>query len=174
MTSWASRPGQPLTKPCSAYQTRVASDFKLTAPSRLYWAGRPAMPVVQALHWLHDILPSDHDSILKRVKKILWNYDHGTAIRQDLQNGLDALPGWMRQVVDDLLRKGDAASHTRISGSNLSSSELSGNARVVLKRDRAAALTATRDSSPRGVRAQIIRRVTISRLPICPTTTSHW
>lgn len=34
-------------------------EFKLTAPSRLYWAGRPAMRVVQALHWLKDLLRSD-------------------------------------------------------------------------------------------------------------------
>ena len=29
---------------------RLVIDFKLTAPSRLYWAGRPAMRIVQALH----------------------------------------------------------------------------------------------------------------------------
>ncbi len=34
-------------------------DFKQTAPSRLYWAGRPAMRVVQALHWLKDTLVSE-------------------------------------------------------------------------------------------------------------------
>jgi predicted transcriptional regulator of viral defense system len=33
--------------------------FKLTAPSRLYWAGRPAMRIIQALHWLRDLLPTD-------------------------------------------------------------------------------------------------------------------
>ncbi len=33
-------------------------NFKPTAPSRLYWAGRPAMRIVQALHWLHDMLPA--------------------------------------------------------------------------------------------------------------------
>jgi hypothetical protein len=82
-------------------------DFKLTAPSRLYWAGRPAMPIVQALHWLHDMLPSDQGSILKRLKNVLWASDSATAIRQDLQNGLDALPGWMRQLVDGLLLEGD-------------------------------------------------------------------
>ena len=71
------------------------------------------MPIVQALHWLHDMLPSAHDSILKRLKKILWTADSAAAIRQDLQNGLDALPGWMRQVVDDLLRGGDAANQGR-------------------------------------------------------------
>ena len=31
-------------------------EFKHTAPSRLYWAGRPAMRVVQALYWLKDTL----------------------------------------------------------------------------------------------------------------------
>jgi len=36
-------------------------DFKVAAPSRLYWAGRPAMRVVQALHWLKDTLPGDVD-----------------------------------------------------------------------------------------------------------------
>ena len=30
--------------------------FKTAAPSRLFWAGRPAMRVVQALHWLQDML----------------------------------------------------------------------------------------------------------------------
>ncbi len=94
-------------RPIQMDQLRI--DFKLTAPSRLYWAGRPAMPIVQALHWLHDMLPSDHDAILKRLKKILRTSDSATAIRQDLQNGLDALPGWMRQLVEDLLREGDAA-----------------------------------------------------------------
>ncbi len=28
--------------------------FKYAAPSRLFWAGRPAMRVVQALHWMQD------------------------------------------------------------------------------------------------------------------------
>ncbi|MEO6748919.1 MAG: hypothetical protein ABI294_04935 [Casimicrobiaceae bacterium] len=29
---------------------KLTIEFKLTAPSRLYWAGRLAMRVVQALH----------------------------------------------------------------------------------------------------------------------------
>lgn len=33
--------------------------FKKTSASRLYWSGRPAMRVVQALHWLKDLLPDD-------------------------------------------------------------------------------------------------------------------
>jgi hypothetical protein len=77
--------------------------FKLTAPSRLYWAGRPAMPVVQALHWLRDMLPSDR-LLVPRLRRILWSSAQAAAIRQDLRSGLDALPGWMRELVSDLLR----------------------------------------------------------------------
>ena len=78
-------------------------DFKLTAPSRLYWAGRPAMRVVQTLHWLHDLLPGDAGSILKRIKNLLQDPNQGEALREDLRKGLDALPGWMRELVTGLL-----------------------------------------------------------------------
>jgi hypothetical protein len=71
---------------------RLIIDFKLTAPSRLYWAGRPAMYIVQALHWLHDMLPADGDSILKKIRKILGDPRLGKAIREDLSSGLVALP----------------------------------------------------------------------------------
>ena len=33
--------------------------FKQAVPSRLYWAGRPGMYLVQALHWLHDLVSND-------------------------------------------------------------------------------------------------------------------
>lgn len=54
---------------------KVTIDFKQTAPSRLYWAGHPAMRVVQALHWLKDTLISDRDRILLFVALVLV-YDH--------------------------------------------------------------------------------------------------
>jgi hypothetical protein len=82
-------------------------DFKLTAPSRLFWAGRPAMRIVQALHWLHDMLPTDSDSILKKIGRVLDNPKQGKAIRDDLRSGLDALPAWMRDLVSRLLRDAD-------------------------------------------------------------------
>ena len=49
---------------------KLKVDFKLTAPSRLYWAGRPGMRVVQALHWLRDMPSADQDAILHRLRKI--------------------------------------------------------------------------------------------------------
>lgn len=74
-------------------------DFKQTAPSRLYWAGRPAMRVVQALHWLKDTLGVDHDRILNRL---LTDSDQGAAICQDLRNGFSVLPAWMQDLIRDL------------------------------------------------------------------------
>ncbi|WP_308920619.1 DUF6088 family protein [Janthinobacterium sp. J1-1] len=77
-------------------------EFKHTAPSRLYWAGRPAMRVVQALYWLKDTLPSDRAAILKKLSKILADTAHGAAIRQDLLDGFGMLPAWMQSLVREL------------------------------------------------------------------------
>jgi hypothetical protein len=82
---------------------RLKIVFKLTAPSRLYWAGRPGMRIVQALHWLRDMPLADQDVVLDRLRRILWNPAQGAAIRADLREGLDALPQWMRDTVEVLL-----------------------------------------------------------------------
>ena len=83
-------------------------EFQAAAPSRLYWAGRPAMRFVQALHWLRDMLPSDDGSLRKRLISILKDPDHGQAIEDDLRSGLSALPEWMRMIVRDLLKQASA------------------------------------------------------------------
>ena len=80
-------------------------DFQAAAPSRLYWAGHPAMRFVQALHWLRDMLPSDDGSLHQRLVSILKDPDHGQAIQDDLRSGLSALPEWMRMIVRDLLQQ---------------------------------------------------------------------
>lgn len=77
--------------------------FKRTAASRLYWAGRPAMRVVQALHWLKDTLPSDHDRIVSRLRDVIRDPRHGKAIRDDLINGFRTLPAWMQPVIRDVV-----------------------------------------------------------------------
>jgi hypothetical protein len=81
--------------------------FKTAAPSRLFWAGRPAMRVVQALYWLQDMLtkPEERRSIVERIQKILADPSHGRAIVQDLRKGLSALPIWMQDLVRELLGK---------------------------------------------------------------------
>jgi hypothetical protein len=84
-------------------------DFQYAAPSRLYWAGRPAMRFVQALHWVRDMLPSDDGSIHNRLVKILQDPDHGQAIQADLRDGFNALPDWMQTLVRELLQKANTS-----------------------------------------------------------------
>ncbi len=81
---------------------KLVIDFKQTAPSRLYWADRPAMRVVQALHWLKDTLISDHDRIVNRLSQLLVDSAQGAAICQDLRDGFNVLPAWMQSLVRDL------------------------------------------------------------------------
>lgn len=77
--------------------------FKQAAPSRLYWAGRPAMRVVQALFWLHDILPSDREGIVRRLRNLIVHDPQGGTIVADLRDGMPAMPIWMQSIVRDLL-----------------------------------------------------------------------
>ncbi len=83
----------------------LAIEFKRTAPRRLYWAGRPAMRVVQALHWLKDTFPTDRDRILARLSSILADPRYGKELREDLRTGLATLPAWMQNIVRELLSR---------------------------------------------------------------------
>lgn len=83
--------------------------FKLTAPSRLYWAGRPAMRVVQALHWLKDTLPADKPRIVKRLSTLLDDPVRGDVIRHDLLAGIHVLPAWMQVIVRELRDRAEHA-----------------------------------------------------------------
>jgi hypothetical protein len=77
--------------------------FRPTAASKLHWAGRPAMRLVQALHWVRDTLDHDDDGIDRhdqRVRALLADPAQGPALRADLASGFTALPAWMQ----DLLR----------------------------------------------------------------------
>lgn len=77
-------------------------EFKQTAPSRLYWAGRPAMRIVQALYWLKDTMSSEHTFIQNKLTKVLADPVHGSMIRQDLLDGFSVLPAWMQSFVREL------------------------------------------------------------------------
>jgi hypothetical protein len=88
--------------------------FQQAAPSRLYWAGRPGMRVVQALYWLHDVLPTDQPVIIKRLRNLLAHDDRGMQIAADLRAGLSVMPIWMQSIVRELLSDQPAgASHDR-------------------------------------------------------------
>lgn len=75
--------------------------FKQTAASKLFWAGRPAMRVVQALHWLRDTMTGgDNSQWRARLVRLLHDPVHGAELRSDLADGMTSLPAWMQ----DLLR----------------------------------------------------------------------
>ena len=84
--------------------------FRYAAPSRLYWAGRPAMRVVQALHWMQDMLSEDSERQLveKKLRGLFADPRHGKSIRDDLRAGLPALPIWMQEFLRGLLIPADA------------------------------------------------------------------
>ena len=88
-------------------------EFKKTAPSSLYWAGRPAMRVVQALQWLQPMLSQDGAAVKKRLAAIFADPAHGAAIVDDLKQGLATLPIWMQNFLRDLITGGSTAATDR-------------------------------------------------------------
>lgn len=101
--------------------------FQHAAPSRLYWASRPAMRVVQALHWLQDTLadPDERARIAARLRSVLRDLTHGQAIRDDLRAGFSALPIWMQEFLRELLAEEQVARETNEGGSENTSDRAS-------------------------------------------------
>ena len=79
--------------------------FRPTAPSKLAWAGRPAMRLIQALHWLRDSLGKEEgsDRLRRRLRALLAARKQGPILRADLEDGLPSLPAWMQTFVRNLL-----------------------------------------------------------------------
>jgi hypothetical protein len=79
--------------------------FRPTSATKLYWAGRPAMRVVQALHWLKPKLtnPDDSRRIRRRLQALLEDPKRGIALHKDLVEGLSSLPAWMQDYLRDLI-----------------------------------------------------------------------
>jgi hypothetical protein len=79
--------------------------FRPTSASKLYWAGRPAMRIVQALHWLKPKLdnPEESQRIRRKIEALLSAPQKGAELRKDLQTGLQTLPDWMQDFLRDML-----------------------------------------------------------------------
>lgn len=90
--------------------------FKSAAPSRLYWAGRPGMRVVQALYWMQDMMSTEDDrrSVENQLRRLLTAPKHGKEIREDLRAGLSAMPIWMQDFLRPLLEpmNGELENHS--------------------------------------------------------------
>lgn len=83
----------------------VTITFRQTAASKLFWAGRPAMRVVQALHWLRDLLgrEGESDQIKRKLAKLFADPTEGPYLKADLRAGMVALPTWMRVFLKPLI-----------------------------------------------------------------------
>lgn len=84
--------------------------FKQAAPSKLFWASRPAMRVVQALHWLQDMIQTGQaEDATDRLRDMLRDPARGQLLRDDLRDGLPTLPIWMQNYLRDMLDEADPA-----------------------------------------------------------------
>lgn len=83
----------------------VTISFRPTAASKLFWAGRPGMRVVQSLHWMRDLLARDGetDRVRRRLGKLLADPSAGPPLKADLVEGLTTLPTWMQVFLKPLL-----------------------------------------------------------------------
>lgn len=83
--------------------------FKPAAASRLYWADRPAMRVVQALYWLQDILADQEEQVrvAGQLRRLFADPAHGRNICDDLRKGLSALPIWMQEFLRGIIGSGE-------------------------------------------------------------------
>jgi hypothetical protein len=84
---------------------KLEISFKPTAASKLYWAGRPAMRVVQALHWLRDTGMDDEQGVgIRWQLHTTLETDKTGTIRADLRDGLTTLPAWMQDFLKPILQ----------------------------------------------------------------------
>jgi hypothetical protein len=83
----------------------VTITFRPTAASKLFWAGRPAMRVVQALYWLRDLLgrEGESDQVRRKLAKLFEDPTAGPPLKADLAAGMSALPTWMRVFLKPLV-----------------------------------------------------------------------
>lgn len=89
----------------SVHLGNLEISFRPTAASKLFWAGRPAMRIVQALHWLRDTTADAEEdrSIRHQLQQLLWREPDGARLRKDLHDGMSALPAWMQDYLRTIL-----------------------------------------------------------------------
>lgn len=92
----------------------VVISFRPTAASKLFWAGRPGMRVVQALHWMRDLLlrEGEADLVRRKLSKLLDDPRTGPPLRADLAQGLTTVPTWMQIFLKPLLEGQERAGVT--------------------------------------------------------------
>lgn len=79
-------------------------DFKRISAKTAFWAGRPAMRVVQALLWFRDERSSLETAVNGIVRYLARNPDRDR-IAQDLRENVQAVPAWMYPLIETITRR---------------------------------------------------------------------
>ncbi|KUM24416.1 hypothetical protein AU467_30300 [Mesorhizobium loti] len=79
-------------------------DFKRISAKTAFWAGRPAMRVVQALAWFRDERSSLEAAVNGIVRYLSRNPDQNR-IAEDLRENIHAVPAWMYPLVETITRR---------------------------------------------------------------------
>jgi hypothetical protein len=87
---------------------KLTISFRPTAASKLLWAGRPGMRLVQALYWLKDT--TDLPTLQAQVRALLRRLPDADALRADLADGMGTLPAWMQDLLRPLVGSGPSGS----------------------------------------------------------------
>lgn len=73
-------------------------DFKRISAKTAFWAGRPAMRVIQALAWFRDDR-SSLEAAVNGIARSLAGNPSRKEIEQDLRENINAVPAWMYPYV---------------------------------------------------------------------------
>ncbi|MBZ9965841.1 DUF6088 family protein [Mesorhizobium sp. BR1-1-2] len=79
-------------------------DFKRISAKTAFWAGRPAMRVVQALAWFRDERSSLEAAVNGIVRYLSRNPDRDR-IAEDLRENIHGVPAWMYPLVETITRR---------------------------------------------------------------------
>lgn len=79
-------------------------DFKRIAAKTAFWAGRPAMRVVQALTWFRDE-KSSLDAAVNGIVRHLVRDPNREKVVDDLRDNIQAVPAWMYPIIETITRR---------------------------------------------------------------------
>jgi hypothetical protein len=79
-------------------------DFKRISAKTAFWAGRPAMRVVQALAWFRDD-ESSLDAAVNGAARYVARNPNRDAIERDLRENINAVSAWMYPYVDAIISR---------------------------------------------------------------------
>ena len=82
----------------------TTADFKRISAKTAFWAGRPAMRVIQALTWFRDERPT-LDATVNGIVRHLSRDPNCEKVTEDLRENIHAVPAWMYPLIETIMRR---------------------------------------------------------------------